>query len=125
MHPCQKEVKIMSTPNMIVKSTTDARVSKLQNKKSHLENLLRSRERLTYEIQNLKKSIAKDKKLFKKQTTFYRNAKKSGVALESVVVSGLEEDDFLFIPQDIEESFGKANVLLNEVFELLLKFDEE
>jgi len=116
----------MSTPNKIVKSNTDARVSKLQNKKSHLENLLRSRERLTYEIQNLKKSIAKDKKRLQKDSSSYRRAKKSGVALESVVTSGLSEaEDFLFVPQDIEESFVKASHLLNEVFELLLKYDEE
>lgn len=57
----------MAAANKVIRSNSEARLSKLKNKKSQLENLLRSRERLDYEIKNLKRSIAKDQKIVAKE----------------------------------------------------------
>lgn len=57
----------MANANKVITRNSEARLSKLKNKKSQLENLLRSRERLDFEIKNLKKSIAKDQKIVLKE----------------------------------------------------------
>lgn len=61
----------MANATKIVSSNAEARLSKLKNKRNQLENLLRSRERLEYEIKNLKKSVEKDAKQLTKESVLY------------------------------------------------------
>lgn len=115
--PSQKE--------KVVKSNMEARISKLKNKTTQLENLYRSRNRLDYEIKNLKRSIAKDQKLLKKQSNIMESAAlvSRETLLESVEIS--DDEDPGSSLSEIFQLFKETDTVLTELTELLLKFDEE
>lgn len=120
------------TTNNKVTNQQQAHLSKLKNKRQQLENLLRSRERLNYEIQNLKKSISKDQKRIQKEAA----------QLEQVTSRALKNRDLLQTPEGLKElhemvgleddedlGLFESAVLaqkneLEEITSLLLKFSE-
>lgn len=120
-----------------VTNQQQARLSKLENKKKQLENLLRSRERLNFEINMLKKSISKDQKSIKKEAALLEQARKSKVQ-GTLALTGqtyltdnssqtiresfdLQDDED---PQQLVELLSAEENLLTEIFDLLLRFDE-
>lgn len=124
----------MTTKNKVT-NQHQAHFNKLQNKRSQLENLLRSRERLDYEIKNLKKSISKDqKRILKEEATLQKSMllqAKSGKVLTSTGLPGdlesiqesfdLQEDED---PAEIAKAVLAQRKLLEEITDLLLKFNE-
>lgn len=62
-----------TTGKKVITSQSELRANKLKNKRTQLENLLRSRERLDYEIKTLKKSIAKDVKVVQHEAEVLTN----------------------------------------------------
>lgn len=123
----------MQTPKTIT-SQSQAHLSKLKSKRTQLENLLRSRERLDYEIKNLKKSIQKDqKRIQKEQSMFFKE--KQEVLTEGIVLTKVErlpkeelmsgsfpEDED---PDEIISLLAAQKIVLQGIFELLFNFGEQ
>lgn len=112
----------MSSPTKIIKSKTEARLSKLQNKKNQLENLLRTRERITYEINNLKKSISKDRKQIQKETALLKGSNKEMIHEVVQLEDDEDVDDFL---RELSHIYNKISEETSLIFEMLLKYDED
>lgn len=115
----------MAQTTKIIRSNQEARLSKLKNKKTQLENLLRSRERLDFEIKNLKKSIKKDQKIVLKEYSLLDQT--DGHSQESILESMLIEKE-----QDPEEEYQSSVKLLLEtqnefqkILDILLHFEED
>lgn len=115
----------MSSPTKIIKSQAQARASKLKNKKSQLENLLRSRERIDYEIKNLKKSIARDQKIVLKEEALLSQVTRDHESLLEAVQLDEEEDDLELLKQEILTIFYQTDQELEQILDLLLKYDED
>lgn len=114
----------MSTTNKIIKSRAEARASKLKNKRTQLENLLRSRERLDYEIKNLKKSIARDQKqILKEELLLNQHAGNKEAITESVQVE--EGEDSESLAEEILKIFTQSDQELEQILALMLKYDED
>lgn len=73
-----------STKAKIITNQTELRANKLKNKRTQLENLLRSRERIDFEIKNLKKSINRDLKQHLKESEMYYELSEKGFQEESL-----------------------------------------
>lgn len=122
----------MANANKVILKNSEARLSKLKNKKSQLENLLRSRERLDYEIKNLKKSIQKDNKIITEEFEKLENFDDESLTDEDLQV--LEESQLPFLLEESrspQETYQKLIRLLVDskselilILELLLKFAE-
>lgn len=125
----------MTTQNKVT-NQHQAHLSKLKNKRQQLENLLRSRERLDFEIKNLKKSISKDQKRIHKEAAILE---KSNITFPEKfpgnITSSELPEDFLSIqesfgleddedPQEIYRAVLAQKELLEEITDLLLKFGE-
>lgn len=120
----------MTTKNKVT-NQQQAHLSKLKNKRQQLENLLRSRERLDFEIKNLKKSISKDQKRVQKEAAQLREAQSQALeqnllqtpeglrVLQEMV--GLEDDEDL---GQFETAVLAQINELEEITSLLLKFSE-
>lgn len=98
------------------------RLSKLKNKRAHLENLLRSRERLNYEIKNLSKSLAKDQKALLREEKLWQAQDSQKILTESKLLG--EEEDPSELEAEAHLFFSSSKAVLDEVLDLLLKFPD-
>lgn len=109
-----------------IKTSHQARLSKLQSKKQQLVQLLRKRARIDFEINTLKKSISKEQKRtlreqkmlveeLNQQDLHYSNRE---VLLESLDIAESED------PEEAYVAFKQIDKELNLILRLLLEFDE-
>lgn len=115
----------MESSSKIVRSKQELRLNKLKNKKTQLENLLRARARLDFEIKTLKKSIAKDQKKVQKEEAVLQRVSNSGsleVISENVQLE--DNEDELQAYHESVENLQHESDELNQIFELLLHYDE-
>lgn len=112
----------LKTLNETVQNPRQIRLNKLKNKRAQLENLLRSRERLNYEIKNLQKSLAKDQKAILKEEQLWQAKDKQKILTESKLLGEGEDPDAL--GDEAHEFLSTSLTVLDEVLELLLKFPD-
>lgn len=110
--------------NETVQNRRELRLSKLKNKRTQLENLLRSRQRLDYEIKNLQKSLARDQKQFLKEVTLWRTKDSQKILTESTLLEDGEETEDEVLQTEVFEHFSAYSDVLDEVLKLLLKFPD-
>lgn len=115
----------MSTSAQKIKTRLEARRSKLINKKEQLKNMLRSRERLDYEIINLKKSIAKDQKKAIKEQLSLEKARDPEAVLEAFIPGDTEDSLDPSEPEEILDCFQNMSRELDSILTLLLRYDED
>lgn len=106
-----------------ITSSHKARLSKLTSKKTQLEQLLRKRNRLNYQIKILQKSISKEQKRIQKESSILEQIKKGEKPDGSTLIQELavaESED----PEEVLESIPLLQKELDSILEMLLDFDE-
>lgn len=113
----------MSTTSQVT-SSHKARLSKLTSKRSQLEQLLRKRERLNYQIKILQKSILKEQKRIQKEAAILEKIQNGDTPSGPTLIQELalaESED----PEEVFKTIPLLQKELNSILEMLLDFEEE
>lgn len=113
----------MANSNQVTTSHK-ARLSKLISKRAQLEQLLRKRERLSYQIKVLQKSISKEQKRVMKEEAIFEQIQKGDLPSAPTLIQELavaKSEDL----EEVSETLPLLRKELDEVLTLLLKYGEK